>query len=65
MKFFFSRYSHWIALFVIGFSFSAFFFQIKHTRFDIAAMIFGGIGFLSFAYLTLLTEKQIRKQKKN
>ncbi|OAS86857.1 hypothetical protein [Metabacillus litoralis] len=59
----FSRYSHWLALIIIGFSFITMFINFKIAPSDIIAVIFGGIGLLSVGYLAFVVEKHIRKQR--
>jgi membrane protease YdiL (CAAX protease family) len=64
MKKFFQRYSHWLALFVISFSFLSMFINLELEKLDMIAIIFGGIGFLSVAYLAIMTEQHIWKKRK-
>jgi hypothetical protein len=64
MKKFFQRYSHWSALFIISFSFLTMFINLQFKKLDTIAIILGGIGFLSVAYLAIITEQNIRKQSK-
>lgn len=64
MKKFFKRYSHWLALLIIGLSFFTMFINFQYNKLDIIAVIFGGIGFLSIAYLSFITEQHIKKQSK-
>lgn len=63
MKKFFLRYSHWLALFIIGFSFMTMFINFKIATPDIIAVIMGGIGLLSVGYLTFVIERHKRKQR--
>jgi L-asparagine transporter-like permease len=62
MKKFFSRYTHWLTLAIIAFSFSSMFINFKLETPDIIAIILGGIGLFSIGYLTLVVERHIRKQ---
>ncbi|MBM6619191.1 hypothetical protein [Bacillus suaedaesalsae] len=62
MKHFFSRYSHWLALVIIGFNFFSMFINRKTTTPDIIAVIFGAIGLVGIAFLAYYVEKQIRKK---
>jgi hypothetical protein len=64
MKKFISRYSHWLALLVVSFSFITMFVKFEIATPDLVAIIFGGIGLLSLAYLTFVVEKHIKKQSK-
>lgn len=64
MKRFFKRYSHWLALFILSFSYFSMFINLEFEKLDTIAIIFGGIGFLSVAYLTIVTEQHIRKKSK-
>nr|WP_263326907.1 hypothetical protein [Neobacillus sp. Marseille-Q6967] len=63
MKRFFSRYSHWLALLIIGFSFFTVFINFKVATPDMIALIMGGIGLLSVGYLTFVVEKNLRNQR--
>ncbi|WP_070119359.1 hypothetical protein [Bacillus marinisedimentorum] len=63
MKQLFSRYSHWLLLFIVGFSFSTMFIDFKASTPDVIAVILGGIGLLSVGYLSFIVEKKIRNQK--
>jgi hypothetical protein len=63
MKKFFLRYSHWLALFIIGFSFMTMFINFNIATPDIIAVIMGGIGLLSVGYLTFVIERHKRKQR--
>jgi uncharacterized membrane protein YqhA len=64
MKKFFKRYSHWLALCVISISFLSMFINLELEKLDMIAITFGGIGFLSVAYLAIVTEQYIRKKSK-
>jgi hypothetical protein len=63
MKKLFQRYSHWLALLVISFSFFTMFINLRNEKLDIIAIILGGIGFLSVAYLAIVVEQHIRKKQ--
>jgi multidrug transporter EmrE-like cation transporter len=63
MKKFFQRYSHLLALLVISFSFFMMFINLRNEKLDIIAIILGGIGFLSVAYLAIVVEQHIRKKQ--
>ena len=64
MKQFFGRYSHWLALLIISFSFLTMFINLEQKKLDIIAVVMGGTGFLSVAYLTIIVEQHHRKQNK-
>ncbi|WP_044022190.1 hypothetical protein [Bacillus sp. SG-1] len=63
MKRFFSRYSHWLLLFITGFSFITMFINFNPTQLSITAVIMGGLGVLAVGYLAFIVEKKIRDQK--
>ncbi|KKI89992.1 hypothetical protein WQ54_22940 [Bacillus sp. SA1-12] len=63
MKQVFSRFSHWLALLIIGFSFFTMFINFKVIQLDVLAVIMGGIGLLSVGYLTFAVEKKIKNQR--
>lgn len=64
MKIFIKRYSHWLALFILSLSYFSMFINLEFEKLDTIAIIFGGIGFLSVAYLAIVTEQHIRKKGK-
>lgn len=61
---FFKRYSHWIALFILSLSYFSMFINLDFKKLDSIAIVFGGFGFLSVAYLVIVTEQHIRKKSK-
>lgn len=63
MKLFFSRYSHWLVLFIIIFSFFTTFLNFKGTTPDVIAVILGAIGLVSVIYLAYIVEKHFRNNK--
>ncbi|TLS36812.1 hypothetical protein [Pseudalkalibacillus caeni] len=63
MRKFLSRYSHWFSFSLVAFSFITLFINFKNGIPRIVAIIMGGIGLAAVAYLSLLTERHIRKQK--
>ncbi|WP_409254122.1 hypothetical protein V1502_09560 [Bacillus sp. SCS-153A] len=62
MKSFFTRYSHWLFLFIVVFSFFTMFIEFKASTFDMIAIMAGAIGLLFVGYLTFIVEKKIRNQ---
>jgi hypothetical protein len=64
MKIFIKRYSHWLALFILSLSYFSMFINLEFKKLDSIAIVFGGIGFLSVAYLAIVTEQYIRKKGK-
>lgn len=63
MKWFFSRYSHWLALSIISFSFFTMFINFKAAVPDVIAVIMGGIGLISVGCLTFIVEKNVRNKR--
>jgi hypothetical protein len=61
MKAFFTRYSHWIALSIIGFNFIDMAIYFQDT--DYMAMALGAAALLSVCYLAIVTEKHKRNHQ--
>jgi hypothetical protein len=64
LKNFVSKNLHWLIFLVIIVSFFVGFRNLTYSLPTMIAIIFGGIGFLSFGYLAFYTERQKRKQTK-
>ena len=63
MKKFFSRYSHWLTLIIITFSFFTMFYEFQMDTQAIIAVIMGGIGLLSIGALTIAIERKKRNKE--
>ena len=63
MKKFFSRYSHWVTLIIITFSFFPMFYECQMDTQAIIAAIMGGIGLISFGALTIVFERKKRNKE--
>ncbi|MCA0987398.1 MgtC/SapB family protein [Guptibacillus algicola] len=63
MKPFINNYSHWIMLVIVGFSLFTMILDFEASMLGIAAVVMCGIGFLSLGFVTIIVEKNKRKQK--
>lgn len=63
MKSFITNHSHWIMLIIVGFSLFTMLLDFEASMLGVSAVVMCGIGFLSLGFVTIIVEKNKRKQK--
>ena len=65
LKRFLSRYSHWIFFIVVSISLIAGFTNFTYSQQDMIAIVFGVIGLVGIAFITVQIEVRKRKEQES